>query len=242
MHERLIFLDTETTGLEISQGHKLIEIACVEMINRRLTGKNLHIFIDPQREIDSDAAKIHGITKERLLQENARPFEEIADEFLNFLNTKDANQNTSLVIHNAPFDLGFLNNELNLAQKPTLENFKVIDSLLLAKKLRPGKKNNLDALCDFYGIDRSKRTHHGALIDTELLAEVYLAMTRKQSNLIDENVAETNNNINGNLKGQNNFTTHDFSQFKSRLILATDEEINAHNENIKNIKNALWNN
>ena len=117
MHERLIFLDTETTGLEISQGHKLIEIACVEMINRRLTGKNLHIFIDPQREIDSDAAKIHGITKERLLQENARPFEEIADEFLNFLNTKDANQNTSLVIHNAPFDLGFLNNELNSSGK-----------------------------------------------------------------------------------------------------------------------------
>lgn len=242
MHERLIFLDTETTGLEVSQGHKLIEIACVEMINRRLTGKTLHIFIDPQREIDSDAAKIHGITKERLLQENARPFAEIADEFLNFLNTNDENQNTSLVIHNASFDLGFLNNELNLAQKPNLENFKIIDSLLLAKKLRPSKKNNLDALCDFYGIDRSKRTQHGALIDTELLAEVYLAMTRKQSNLIDEIFMNTNNNINVNFEGQNNFTNYDFSQFKSRLILANDAEINAHNENIKNIKNALWNN
>lgn len=242
MHERLIFLDTETTGLEVSQGHKLIEIACVEMINRRLTGKNLHIFIDPQREIDSDAAKIHGITKERLLQENARPFAEIADEFLDFLNTNDENKNTSLVIHNASFDLGFLNNELNLAQKPNLENFKIIDSLLLAKKLRPSKKNNLDALCDFYGIDRSKRTQHGALIDTELLAEVYLAMTRKQSNLIDEIFMNTNNNINANFEGQNNFTNYDFSQFKSRLILANDAEINAHNENIKNIKNALWNN
>lgn len=242
MHERLIFLDTETTGLEVSQGHKLIEIACVEMINRRLTGKNLHIFIDPQREIDSDAAKIHGITKERLLQENARPFAEIADEFLDFLNTNDENKNTSLVIHNASFDLGFLNNELNLAQKPNLENFKIIDSLLLAKKLRPSKKNNLDALCDFYGIDRSKRTQHGALIDTELLAEVYLAMTRKQSNLIDEIFMNTNNNINVNFEGQNNFTNYDFSQFKSRLILANDAEINAHNENIKNIKNALWNN
>ncbi len=177
---RQIVLDTETTGLDPTRGHRIIEVACIELVNRRLTGRHLHKYVHPEREIDEGAQAVHGITLEFL--SDKPKFAAIADEFLEFIN------GAQLIIHNAPFDLGFLNAELARLDRVPVETVcnGVIDTLKDAKALHPGKRNSLDALCERYDIDNSGRTLHGALLDTELLAEVYLAMTRGQNALMIE--------------------------------------------------------
>ncbi len=175
---RQIFLDTETTGLEHKLGHRIIEIGCVEMRNRRLTNRHFHRYLNPEREIDAGALSVHGISLE-FLQDKPR-FAEVAAEFLDFV------RGAELIIHNAAFDIGFLNTELarlDMAPIGTVCH-GVQDTLRMAKDLHPGKKNNLNALCERYGVDNSHRTLHGALLDAEILAEVYVAMTRGQESLI----------------------------------------------------------
>ena len=176
---RQVILDTETTGLSTSQGHRIIEIGCIEMVNRRLTGREFHRFLNPDRDIDEGAEAVHGISREQL--ETEPRFHEIVDEFLEFV--KDA----ELVIHNADFDVGFLEHELRLmkhAQPRIPDHCTVLDTLTLAREIHPGQRNSLDALCKRYEVDASKRDVHGALIDSELLARVYLAMTGGQSSLL----------------------------------------------------------
>jgi len=175
---RQIFLDTETTGLEARLGHRIIEVACVEMVNRRLTRRHLHYYCNPDRDIDEGALAVHGISRE-FLADKPR-FGEIANEFLDFV------RGAELVIHNAAFDTGFLNAELSMLGLAPIETVcvNVRDTLKMARELHPGKKNNLDALCERYGVDNSHRTLHGALLDAEILADVYLSMTRGQESLI----------------------------------------------------------
>ena len=177
---RQVVLDTETTGLDPRHGHRIIEVAGIEMVNRRLTGRHLHKYINPEREIDEGAAAVHGITLEFLADKPK--FADIADEFLEFINGAE------LIIHNAPFDIGFLNAELARLDRVPVETLcnGVADTLKMAKELHPGKRNSLDALCERYEIDNSQRTLHGALLDTELLSEVFLAMTRGQDTLMIE--------------------------------------------------------
>ena len=176
---RQIVLDTETTGLEPSQGHRIIEIGCVEMINRRLTGNNYHQYLQPDREIDEGAQAVHGISNE-FLADKPR-FADVVEDFLEYL------KGAELIIHNAPFDVGFINHELNMAGPEYGEvstYCTVVDTLVMARKMRPGKKNNLDVLCKEYEVNNSQRDLHGALLDSELLAEVYLRMTGGQSALL----------------------------------------------------------
>lgn len=177
---RQIFLDTETTGLEHKLGHRIIEIGCVEMRNRRLTNHHFHRYLNPDRDIDAGALAVHGISLE-FLQDKPR-FADIAVEFIDFI------RGAELIIHNAAFDLGFLNAELALLDMAPIDTAcpEVHDTLRMAKDLHPGKKNNLNALCERYGVDNSNRTLHGALLDAEILAEVYLAMTRGQESLMME--------------------------------------------------------
>lgn len=174
---RQIILDTETTGLETSQGHRIIEIGCVEVKDRKLTGNHYHQYIQPDREIDEGAIQVHGITNE-FLADKPR-FADIADDFMEFIN------GAQLVIHNAPFDIGFLNHELKLMEysNPIDSYCTVLDTLVLARELHPGQRNSLDALCKRYDIDNSQRQKHGALLDAEILADVYLTMTGGQVSL-----------------------------------------------------------
>jgi DNA polymerase III subunit epsilon len=175
---RQIVLDTETTGLDWRNGDRVIEIGCVELLNRNLTGRHYHVYINPERGIDAEAIAVHGITEEFLAD---RPkFRDVAAEFEDFV------RDSELIIHNANFDVGFLNHELSLLGRTPLDRLcgGVIDTLRMAKEQNPGKKASLDALCDRHGIDNASRTLHGALLDAELLAEVYLAMTRGQESLI----------------------------------------------------------
>jgi DNA polymerase III subunit epsilon len=175
---RQIFLDTETTGLLPAQGHRIIEIAAVEVINRRITKNHFHMYVNPDREIDQGAQEVHGITLEFLQDKPA--FADVVDEFLDFIDGAE------LIIHNAPFDVGFLNAELGRIDRRNIEHTctSIIDTLKMAKDMRPGQRNSLDALCRHFGIDNSKRTLHGALLDAELLADVYMAMTRGQESLM----------------------------------------------------------
>jgi DNA polymerase-3 subunit epsilon len=178
---RQIVLDTETTGLEPSQGHRIIEIGCVELVNRRPTRRHYHQYLQPDREIDAGAAEVHGITSE-FLRDKPR-FADVADEFLAFV------RGAELVIHNAPFDIGFLRHEFGLLGQSWDEaaaDCSVVDTLALARSRHPGQRNNLDALCRRYSIDNSARTLHGALLDAEILADVYLVMTGGQSRLLLE--------------------------------------------------------
>ncbi len=184
---RQIFLDTETTGLEPRLGHRIIEVAGVEMVNRQLTGQYFHRYLNPDREIDAGAEAVHGISS-TFLQDKPR-FADIADDLIEFIDGAE------LVIHNASFDIGFLNHEMGLLGRPDITTWcTVLDSLKMARDLHPGQKNNLDALCRRYDIDNTNRTLHGALLDAELLASVYLGMTRGQDSLIMELPAETNPN------------------------------------------------
>jgi DNA polymerase-3 subunit epsilon len=173
---RQIVLDTETTGLDPAQGHKIIEIGCVELLNRRLTGNHLHVYINPQREIEAAALEVHGITNEFLADKLL--FADVAQSFIDFVDGAE------LIIHNAPFDIGFLDHELAALKrgyKPISEYCSVLDSLVMARKKHPGQKNNLDALCKRYMVDNTQRELHGALLDAEILADVYLMMTGGQS-------------------------------------------------------------
>jgi DNA polymerase III subunit epsilon len=175
---RQIVLDTETTGLETSQGHRIIEIGCVELFNRRLTGRHYHQYINPEREVDAGAFQVHGISNEMLADKPK--FAQIVDEFVAFVGDAD------LIIHNAAFDIGFINAEFTrlLPRPAAIESARtVIDTLLLARGKHPGQKNNLDALCKRYGVDNSQRDLHGALLDAEILADVYLLMTGGQTAL-----------------------------------------------------------
>lgn len=175
---RQIVLDTETTGLDPSQGHKIIEIGCVELFNRRLTGRHYHQYINPEREIDAGAFAVHGISNAMLADKPA--FARIADAFLEFVGDAE------LVIHNAAFDIGFIDHELNSLRPgfgSITKSCNVIDTLLMARNKHPGQKNNLDALCKRYGVDNSQRDLHGALLDAEILADVYLLMTGGQTAL-----------------------------------------------------------
>ena len=174
---RQIVLDTETTGLEPSQGHRIIEIGCVELIERRPTGNDFHQYLQPDREIDAGAVEVHGITNE-FLADKPR-FEDVVQDFMDYV------QDAELIIHNAPFDVGFINAELmRLDGWDSLESYcSVTDTLVMARKKHPGQRNSLDALCGRYDIDNSQRQKHGALLDAEILAEVYLAMTGGQSAL-----------------------------------------------------------
>lgn len=180
---RQIILDTETTGIDPRDGHRLIEIGAVEMVNRRLTGNTYHQFINPEREIEAEAIGVHGITNERVADEPL--FAEIADAFWSFI------EGAELVIHNAPFDVGFIDHELGMlnAQRgeprlgPVAEHCRILDTLKLARDLHPGQRNNLDALCKRYDIENGHRVLHGALLDAEILADVYLAMTGGQTAL-----------------------------------------------------------
>ena len=175
---RQVMLDTETTGLEWRQGERVIEIACVEMISRKLTGRHFHCYLNPERAIAAGAQAVHGLTNEFLADKPK--FYAIADELLEFV------CDAELIIHNAPFDVRFLDNELALIGKEPLKTGcdSITDTLKMARELRPGKKNNLNALCSEFGVDNSNRQLHGALLDAELLAEVYLAMTRGQESLM----------------------------------------------------------
>lgn len=176
---RQIVLDTETTGLDPAQGHRLIEIGCIELVNRRLSGRRLHYYLQPDREIDAAAQAVHGISNE-FLRDKPR-FAEIVDEFLAFI------EGAELIIHNASFDLNFINHELTWLNRglPAIEQrCSVVDTLLMARALHPGQRNSLDALCKRYEIDNSQRTLHGALLDAQILSEVYLAMTGGQVTLL----------------------------------------------------------
>jgi len=174
---RQIVLDTETTGLDPKRGHRIIEMAAIELEGRQVSTRRFHRYLNPEREIDAGAVAVHGLTYERL--QNEPKFADIAVSFLEFI------AGSELIIHNAPFDLGFLNHELELLDMEPLRN-KVVDTLKLAREMHPGKKNSLDALCGRYAIDNAHRSLHGALLDTELLAEVYFAMTRGQESLLGE--------------------------------------------------------
>lgn len=177
---RQIILDTETTGLQTAEGHRIIEIGCIEMINRKFTGKHYHQYINPERKIDDGAVAVHGITQDFL---QTKPvFADIMDEFIEFVSGAE------LIIHNAPFDVGFINYEFSLIrkkQKPVTDFCRIIDTLALARQLHVGQRNNLDALCKRYNVDHSQRDLHGALLDAQLLAQVYLAMTGGQGSLFD---------------------------------------------------------
>ena len=175
---RQIALDTETTGISTDEGHRIIEIGCIEIENRRITGNEFHCYLNPEREIDEGATRVHGLTLEKLSNEPL--FKEVAKEFLNFVSGAE------LIIHNAAFDVGFLNKEISLLEwdENSIEDHAlVMDTLKMAREMHPGKKNSLDALCTRYEIDRSMRQVHGALIDADLLAKVYLAMTGGQDAL-----------------------------------------------------------
>lgn len=183
---RQVVLDTETTGLSTAQGHRIIEIGCLEVLNRRITGREYHCFLNPERDIDEGAEQVHGINRKDL--ETQPLFADIAEELLKFL------RDSELVIHNAEFDVGFLEHELKLMRHPKpkiSDHSQVLDTLALARKMHPGQRNSLDALCKRYGVDASKRDVHGALIDAELLARVYLSMTGGQTALsLEEEAAQ----------------------------------------------------
>lgn len=214
MTMRQIFLDTETTGLSPENGDRVIEIGCVEMVDRRLTGRNLHHYLNPQRPSSDDAVRIHGLTDEFLADKPL--FAAVADELLAYL------AGAELVIHNAAFDLGFLDEELRRIGRPPLRTYVagVVDSLLLARELYPGKANSLDALCKRLEVDHRNRTLHGALLDAGLLAEVYLRMTRGQESLVIDGLdAEP-----GALQAQ----ALDLRAFDLPLLAASADEIAAH--------------
>ena len=225
---RQIVVDTETTGLETSQDHRIIEIGCVEMVNRKLTGRHYHQYINPERKVDEGAMEVHGITDEYL--QDKPLFSAISSEFLDFLDGAE------LIIHNAPFDLGFINHELKKLGKktPLLESScRVIDTLGLARQKHPGQKNSLDALCKRYGVDNSQRDLHGALLDSEILADVYLLMTGGQVNL---NINQQGDSDSGEINTASTIRRLPKDRKPIRVIRANDSEIAAHHKKLEDIK------
>jgi len=225
---RKIALDTETTGLDPKQGHRIIELAAIELDGRKVSLRRFHRYLNPEREIDAGAVAIHGLTYERLQDEPK--FSDIVAGFLEFI------AGAELIIHNAPFDVGFLNHELELLGLPPLQN-TVTDTLKVAREMHPGKKNSLDALCSRYEIDNAHRTLHGALLDTELLAEVYFAMTRGQKSLLGEDDASQTR--------QPAVLSTDASRPVLRVLQASAEELAEHAQQLTDIDkaskgNCLW--
>lgn len=231
---RQVILDTETTGLRTEDGDRIIEIGCIELINRKFTNKRYHQYINPQRIIDAEALAVHGITNQFL--ETKPLFKDIADEFLNFIGDAE------LIIHNAPFDIGFINYELFLLRgnlKRIDEKCKIIDTLVLAKQLHIGQRNSLDALCKRYSVDNSNRELHGALLDANLLAQVYLAMTGGQSCLFA--TLDTAETVVDN--AMENIVVFTQQKRKLRIIKADDNELHLHHEQLmqmKEKKKCLW--
>jgi len=224
---RQIVLDTETTGLSPAAGHRIIEIGCVELINRQRTGNDFHQYINPERAIDSGAQAVHGIKRKFLADKPV--FQEIFESLTVYL------QNAELIIHNAPFDLGFLNHEFKLLQKKAkkIETYcAVIDTLKLARSKHMGQRNNLDALCKRYHVNASKRDLHGALLDAELLAEVYLAMTGGQVDLFSETKSFENQKV-----AENVVITREGDLDEFVVLAPTDEEKIAHQDFLKKIAN-----
>jgi len=227
---RQIVLDTETTGLEPSQGHKIIEIGCVEMVNRRLTGNNYHQYLQPDREIDEGAQAVHGISNE-FLADKPR-FIDIVRDFIEYLDGAE------LIIHNAPFDVGFIDHEFKLAgaEYGRVDSYcTVVDTLVMARKMRPGKKNNLDVLCKEYDVNNAHRELHGALLDAELLAEVYLHMTGGQSALSLE-TEEVASNSEGNISVKKLSA----DRKPIRVITANQDELQAHQAFIEKMGASSW--
>ena len=233
---RQIVLDTETTGLEVSQGHRIIEIGCVELVNRKLTGNHYHQYINPHREIDQGAIEVHGITSDFLADKPA--FDAIAADFVEFV------QGAELVIHNAPFDLGFLNSELQRLSiiDSVLDSLcTVTDTLVMARAKHPGQRNSLDALCQRYEVDNSQRDLHGALLDAEILADVYLAMTGGQTAL---QLSESGNDNDGQARAEK-ISRLPAERERLPVIEATGEEREAHEVQLEAIAAAsggtvLW--
>lgn len=235
---RIVVLDTETTGMNKLgvhyEGHKIIEIGAVEIVNRRLTGRHFHVYIKPDRLVDPEAIAVHGITDEFL--QDKPEFAAVADEFINFI------RGAELVIHNAPFDIGFMDYEFELLNRglAKTETFcRITDTLAMARKIFPGKRNNLDALCDRYGIDNSHRTLHGALLDAEILADVYLLMTGGQTSLA----------FSGDSDAQGADSQHDVlravaPQLSLKVVRASADELEAHESRLDLVQkkggSCLW--
>lgn len=211
---RQIVLDTETTGLSAANGDRVIELGCVELVNRKLTGNDLHIYFNPERESHEDALKVHGLTTDFL--RDKPKFAMLADDVVEYL------RGAELIIHNAAFDVGFLNKELELVGLPPLRTFvdEVTDTLAMAKLVYPGKRNSLDALCDRFGVDRSNRTFHGAKLDAQLLADVYINLTRGQDALLIE-VASSEPALGA-------VVAIDLASFDLPVIFAAEQELAAH--------------
>jgi DNA polymerase-3 subunit epsilon len=228
---RQLFLDTETTGLSAEGGDRVIELGCVELVNRKLTGKNLHFYFNPGRESHEDALKVHGISNEFL--KDKPKFESVVQEIIDYV------QGAEIIIHNAAFDVGFLNKELELAgQKPfTTYVDGVVDTLVMAKQMYPGKRNSLDALCDRLGVDNASRTLHGALLDAELLADVYINLTRGQEALLID--------AGGDEGKKGSEDSVDLTAFVLPIIQANAQEHAAHEEQLTQLDkasagNTIW--
>jgi len=233
---RQIVLDTETTGLETSQDHRIIEIGCVELVGRKLTGRHYHQYINPQRKVDEGAMEVHGITDEFLIDKPL--FATVAREFLAFVDGAD------LVIHNAPFDVGFINHEiakLGGIYREIESSCRIIDTLALARQKHPGQKNNLDALCKRYGVDNSQRDLHGALLDAEILADVYLLMTGGQVNL---NISDQQSSDSGEVNAQSGIRRLSDKRPPLRVVKANEEELVLHQQKldaiVKNSGHCVW--
>ncbi|MEL4204118.1 DNA polymerase III subunit epsilon [Plesiomonas shigelloides] len=235
---RIVVLDTETTGMNKLgvhyEGHKIIEIGAVEIVNRRLTGRHFHVYIKPDRLVDPEAIAVHGITDEFL--QDKPEFAAVADEFINFI------RGAELVIHNAPFDIGFMDYEFELLNRglAKTETFcRITDTLAMARKIFPGKRNNLDALCDRYGIDNSHRTLHGALLDAEILADVYLLMTGGQTSLAFSGDSEENNT-----NHQGDVQRSVVPQLSLKVVRASADELEAHESRLDLVQkkggSCLW--
>ena len=232
---RQVILDTETTGIDPKQGHRIIEIGCVEMIGRKLTKRHFHVYINPDREVEAEAFQVHGISNE-FLADKPR-FHEIAQEFFDFI------KGAELVIHNAPFDIGFMDHEFSrLGGYPkTAEVCGVVDSLAYARKKHPGQKNNLNILCKRYGIDNSHRELHGALLDAEILADVYLLMTGGQTNLGLASSSDSESNEEGHVESIRRLSP---DRPSLRVVRATGDELKMHEERLdlidKKSGQSLW--
>ena len=219
--ERLIVLDTETTGIDPKEGHRIIEVGAVQIENREITNTEFHRYVQPNRTV-GDSVKVHGITDKFLI--NKPQFSQISDDLISFI------EGSTLIIHNAPFDLGFLNHELKLnGNKTKIEDLcPVIDTLELSKEQRPGTMHNLDALCRRFGVDTSARTRHGALLDAQILAQVYLAMTGGQSNLFQEDLSNEPQMTSSSMISKNKSNKE-----KIKVIFANKEETELHNNYFK---------
>ena len=225
---RQVVLDTETTGLDPRQGHRIIEIGCVELLNRRLTGNTFHVYINPERLVEAEAMGVHGITNEYLADKPV--FTNIAKDFIEFI------RGAQLVIHNAPFDVGFMDSEFaklsSLQTSKTEQMCSILDTLGLARQIHPGQKNNLDALCKRYGIDNSHREKHGALLDAEILADVYLMMTGGQTDL----------NLSGKNSGEGGVQLENIRRLSAqrkplKVVLATADELDEHERRLDLVEN-----